>query len=672
MDDGERAAFLASSLMSPLHVLARFCLRHRAAVALAWAVVTAALIGAAVAAPGPAYDDFTLPASESGRAAALLGDRAAAEPSGTLVVSAPGGVRGAGVLREVGALIDRMNAVPGVHAASTYADVSPDGTIATLPLEHDGPEAAAALKRLRDAFHARGVAVELAGGDFADAAPGGLTEGIGLLAAAAILLVAFRSPIAAALPLLVGVAGVVCGVCLLTLLQNVVPVPGFAVYLTIMLGLGVGIDYALLVVTRFRTSLAAGRDPGDAVVTAMGTAGTSVLFAGAIVILTGAGICFLGPSLGGGIALASGCGVLLVMLAALTLLPVLLSRIGHRIDRYGLPRLPRRRPGRRPPSYRWSRFVQRRPLPIGLAALGLLLLLAAPAAGLRASWSDAGDRPPTDTTRRAHDLLVQGFGPGTLSPVLLVSSAPLGDAVATAAAVEGVERATPLGPRTALVVPETGPRDARTTELIHRLRTELPPPVLVAGAAAAAADFAEHSVDRLPWTAGAVLLASFVLLAVLFRSLVVPLKAIAVNLLSVGAAYGVIVVVFQWDVLGRGGPIDAWVPITLFVIVFGLSMDYEVFLLSRVQEEYVRTGDNGRAVAEGLAATARVITAGAAIMFCVFAAFGTFDDRALRTMGVGLAGAVFIDATLVRLGLVPATMELLGDRNWWFPRRRRS
>jgi RND superfamily putative drug exporter len=387
------------------------------------------------------------------------------------------------------------------------------------------------------------------------------------------------------------------------------------------------------------------------------------------VIVTGAGILFLGPSLGGGIALAAGCGVLMVMLAALTLLPALLRMAGTRIDRLSLPR----RTGREPLSVRWSGIVRRRPWTAGLLAAGLLVLLALPALDLRAGWSDASNRPVSDTTRRAGDLLAHGFGPGAEAPLVLAAgrehAQAIGEAVERARRTPGVADAVALGEGAALVVPATGPQDEATTALIHRLRAELPAPVLVTGSTAAAADFAGFAAGRLPWMVGAVLLASYVLLLGVFRSVVLPLKAIVVNLLSIGAAYGVIVAVFQWDLLGRGtgGPVDAWVPMMLFVITFGLSMDYEVFLLSRIREEYLGGLGNSAAVAAGVAGTARVITAAAAIMFCVFAAFGTFDDRALQIMGIGLAAGVLVDATVVRLILVPAAMEVLGERNWWFP-----
>ncbi|MFB9470055.1 MMPL family transporter [Nonomuraea salmonea] len=682
----------------------RFCIRHRRLVMVLWLALVAALAGAAATWPGPSDDDFTLPGSESRQAAAFLGE-AAEEAPGALVVYAPSGIESAPVRAALTGLAARVDAVPGAQAAMEERRVSQDGTIASIPLHYPDQAAAQAIRGVRDAFAppaGTALTVELSGGDFADVTPGGVTEGLGLLAAAVVLLVAFRSLIAAALPLVIGIVGVTCGAATYGLLSHLVSTPGFGVYLTIMLGLGVGIDYALLIVTRFRTELAAADGAGGvmgvegAVERAMRTAGRSVSFAGLIVIATGAGILLLGPSLGGGVALAAGCGVVMVLLASLTLLPALLVVIGTRIDRFALPG----RAARSVPwSYRWSKVVQRRPWTAGAIALVALVALALPATQLRVGWSDAGNRPVTDTTRRAHDLLAQGFGPGMAGPLVLAApataAAELRAAVRQAAATPGVAQVIPAengadrapeagdgaaqapaagvreyaGGRVALVIPATGPQDERTEQLIHRLRAELPAPVLVSGSTAAAADYAEHTADRLPWVVGAVLLAAFVLLVPVFRSLVVPLKAIVVNLLSIGAAYGVVVAVFQFDVLGQGtaGPIDAWVPMMLFTIMFGLSMDYEVFLLSRIREEYLKDRDNTRAVADGLARTAAVITSVATIMFCVFAAFGAFDDRALRVMGVGLAVAVLVDATVVRLVLVPAAMEVLGDRNWWFP-----
>ena len=695
--------------MSRIVPVARVCVRHRVLVPLAWALLSAVLIGLAVLVPSSASTEFRLPDSESQRAADLLtragfGELAAGD--GTLVLAAPAGVREPAVRAAVTDLVRRMNEVPGVHVSDPYAPpagrISADGQVASAELSlgrADAPELAeraAEIRRIRDETRVPGLTVELAGDDFAEGTAGGLAEGVGLLAAAVILLMAFGSLIAAGLPLLVAVVGVGCGAALLVLLRHVVAMPDYAVYVTVMIGLGVGIDYALLVVTRYRAALARGAEVSAAVVEAMATAGRSVLFAGATVVLAVSGMLFLGPELGGGLALAAAGGVLMVMLAALTLLPALLGLVGTRIDRFGLPHRRDTAVDRPTLSHRWSRIVQRRPWPMALAALGLLALLTAPIVDLRLGWSDAGNRPVSDTTRRAYDLLSGAFGPGANGPLLLVAAPEDGappvpglqavvDEVARTPGVAAVSPVTPTPDGTAavaVVLPTSGPQDEATTELVHRLRDHVLPAatdgrtrVLVTGANAASIDFAELTARRLPWLVGAVLLASLLLLVGVFRSVLVPLKAVAVNLLSVGAAYGVVVAVFQWGWLGqlvglgRGGPVDAWVPVMLFVVVFGLSMDYEVFLLSRIREEYLRTRDNTRAVAEGLARTARVITAGAAIMVCVFATFGAFDERALKTIGIGLATAVLVDATVVRLVLVPAAMQLLGDRNWWWPGR---
>ncbi len=324
-------------------------------------------------------------------------------------------------------------------------------------------------------------------------------------------------------------------------------------------------------------------------------------------------------------------------------------------------------------------------------------MLALPVFGIRLGFGDAGNRPADDSARRAYDLVAEGFGPGANGPLVLVADSPgggdvdtdalggLAEAITDAPGVAGVSPPIPneSGDAALLIVqPESSPQDEATEALVHRLRDDVVPAALdgsdtevkVGGATAAVVDFAEFTADRLPWFIGIVLVLSFLLLMVVFRSLLVPLKAVIMNLLSVGAAYGILVAVFQWgwgkDLFGIGkdGPIEAWVPMMLFAVIFGLSMDYEVFLLSRIREYYDRTGDNATAVANGLAATARVITAAAAIMFFVFAGFVLGSDRSLKMFGLGLAVAVLLDATVVRLILVPATMELLGDRNWWLPR----
>jgi len=387
--------------------------------------------------------------------------------------------------------------------------------------------------------------------------------------------------------------------------------------------------------------------------------------------------------------------VLLVMAAAVTLLPAVLGFVGHTIDKFALPMTKRPKPPEETVWARWSRTIQRRPWPVAIAGLAVLLVLAIPAAGLRLGIADAGNDPTKLTTRRAYDLLSEGFGPGFNGPLLVASEVHspgdisamgrVANAIEATPGVAHVSRVFPSANGNAVfmqVVAKGSPQDASTTQLVHRLRDSVIPNNIrgttlqphVGSQTAVGVDLADTLGKRLPYMFLAILLLSFVLLMLVFRSLLVPLKAVIMNLLSIGASYGVIVAIFQNGWLknlvgiGKEGPIEAWVPMMLFAIVFGLSMDYEVFLLSRIKEEYDRDHDNATAVSQGLAKTARLITAAAAIMICVFGSFVLSDLRVLKLIGFGLAFAVFIDATVVRLVLVPATMELLGDRNWWFPK----
>ena len=469
----------------------------------------------------------------------------------------------------------------------------------------------------------------------------------------------------------------------------------------------------------------------------MDTSGRAVLFAGITVIISLMGLFLIGLNFVQGVALASVIGVLLMILGSLTLLPALLGLVGTRIDNtsraaliavavavvgalaglitgqgalylagFGLAivffalsflikplrtLLPHRAERAKEQRfwYRWSRLIQRRPWPAALGAAGLLVLLAIPLFSIRLGFGDLGNASEDKTVRRAYDLLAEGFGPGFNGPMIIsvegaavTDQAALGQFVGAIDATENVAAAfpTPINDSLALVIayPESAPQDEATTTLVNTLRDDVIPQsgvdAKVGGLTAASTDFSEFLGGRMPILIGVVLLLSFILLMAVFRSLLVPLKAVVMNLLSIGAAYGVLVAIFQWgwgmQLIGvdRAGPIEAWVPMFLFAIVFGLSMDYEVFLLSRIKEEYDRTKNNELAVADGLAATARVITAAALIMFCVFGAFVLGDDRQLKLFGLGLAIAVLIDATIVRMVLVPSTMELLGDRNWWLPR----
>lgn len=705
--------------------LARHLVRHRKLVLVSWIVLVAGMVGVGVTFAGESDTDFSNPGSESQEAADLLTEAGVVtDPMSTgqlVVVTDPSideGVRNPDVRAVVedlmadieaeapGVTVDSLlippSAEPGTPADAEDArgNISPDGTVAFADIDlgsgNDTELAnrADAILELRDDFDAAGVTVELAGDQFIQEPPGGAAEGVGMLMAIVILLIAFGSLIAAGLPLLTALFGVGVGAAIVMLAMNFIAMPSFILSMTIMLGIGVGIDYALLKITRFRTSLAEGMSVEDAVARTMTTAGRSVLVAGCTVAIAISGLLIMGGSMGLSMVVAAGAGVLMVMLAALTLLPALLGLIGHRVDKFGLPHRAQRndRPGL---AYKWSRFIQRRPWPAALAGAAILLALAAPALDLRFGFSDAGNRAESDTTRKAYDALADGFGNGANGPLLLV--ADLGDGAddsavaAVADAVAGTPGVSDVAPpfssddgelAVLRVVPETGPQDEATTDLVHTLRDDVIPyavansdlDVFVTGATAASIDFADVTFDRMPVLFGGVLLASFILLALVFRSLVVPLKAIIANLLSLGAAFGVMVAVFQWgwgmELIGVGkvGPTEAWVPMTMFAIAYGLSMDYEIFLMSRIREEYVRTRDNALAVADGLAKTARVITAAAAILVCVFASFVLFDDRGMKTMGLGLATAIFVDATVVRMLLIPAVMELLGDRNWYWPK----
>jgi RND superfamily putative drug exporter len=461
-----------------------------------------------------------------------------------------------------------------------------------------------------------------------------------------------------------------------------------------MIGIGVGIDYALFISTRYREALHEGVDPERAVVHAIDTSGRAVLFAGGTVVISLLGLFVIGVSFIRGLAVGASLAVLFVMAAAITLLPAVLGFVGHTIDRWALPSAKKKRNVENSFWARWSRTLQARPWPAAIGGFLILVLLAVPFFSLRLGVADSGNDPTKFTTRRAYDLLSQGFGPGINGPLLVTGNATSSDLAtlnklhAAIGADHEVANVSPVisspnGKGVLIQVqPKGSPQDESTTQLVHRLRDDVIPAatngtglkLYVGSQTAIGVDLADTLGQRLPFMFLAILLLSFILLMVVFRSLLVPLKAVIMNLLSIGAAYGVIVAIFQWgwvkDFVGIGkeGPIEAWVPMMLFAIVFGLSMDYEVFLLSRIKEEYDAHGNNSEAVAHGLAKTARLITAAAAIMICVFGSFVLSDLRVLKLVGFGLAFAVFIDATLVRLILVPATMELLGDRNWWLPK----
>ncbi|MEY2762442.1 MAG: hypothetical protein RLZ74_283 [Actinomycetota bacterium] len=693
--------------------------------------------------------EFEIPASESNDVQMLLEannpDRAGF--SGEIVFSSPSGVDTDAVRDAMTELFAKVGQVEGVSVTSPYdvegqintarttAFASIDATIRSqTALIALGEE----IREIGEPYATGDLRIEYGGNIFAGfELPA--SEAYGLLAAIIILVLAFGSVLAMGLPIGTALVGLGVGASLVTVLSHVLPMPDFTTSLVAMIGLGVGIDYALFIVTRYREGIHHGMSVEDSVVNAVDTSGRAVIFAGITVIISLLGLFVMGLAFARGLAIGAVIGVLIMMIASISLLPALLAMVKHRIDvttRAALAALaafvvitffavvaeslvlflaavvsaivvtlasfaikPMRKPipqrARKPKNetfwYRWSRLVQRRPWTSALSATAVLLLLGAPLLSIRLGFGDNGNAPESTTVRRAYDMLAEGFGPGFNGPLFITVQ---GDTASDPAALEsfvGVVRgvdgiafaqATPASQDGSLSLviayPTTAPQDEATTTLIKTLRNDVIPgtgvEAKVGGFTAAGVDFADVIGSRMPLLFIGVLSLSFLLLMAVFRSLLVPLKAVIMNLLSIGAAYGVIVAIFQWGWgmnligVGKAGPIESWAPMMLFAIVFGLSMDYEVFLLSRVREEYLRTGNNAEAVADGLTATARVITAAALIMVCVFAAFVLGYDRQLKLFGLGLALAVFIDATIVRMVLVPATMELLGDRNWWIPK----
>ena len=514
-----------------------------------------------------------------------------------------------------------------------------------------------------------------------------------------IMLLAFGSVVAMGLPIITALFGLGIGIALLELVTHLLVVPNFSPEMAAMIGIGVGIDYALFIVTRYRQGIFEGREPRNAVVTSLMTSGRSVMFAGGTVVISLFGLFLIGQPYMIGLATACIAAVLMVLIAALTLLPAMLGFAGSAIDKLHIPGL--LQSGGPPPDngfwHRWSRLIQRRAWVTGTLAVVVLVVLALPVFGMRLAFTDSSNDPANTTTKQAYDLLAQGFGAGFNGPLVVAVDMQGPSDTGTVARLDSALRNG--GPDVAfvaapqynnadtgaviIVVPKTSPQASQTTTLVQTLRSNVIPPVvqgtdvraLVGGQTAGGIDAANFLGSRLFLVIGAVLILSFLLLMTVFRSVVLPLKAVIMNLLSVGAAYGVMVAVFEWGWgggligIGEKGPIDPWIPVTMFTILFGLSMDYEVFLLSRIREEWLRTGVNSTAVADGLAVTGRIITAAAAIMFCVFASFVINDPlHILKVFGLGLAVAVLLDVTLVRMILVPSIMEILGPVNWWMPR----
>jgi RND superfamily putative drug exporter len=693
-----------------LAALARWCFRRRRLVLGLW---VAALVGlnAIGGIAGSAYsNNFNGGNSDSQRAFDLLRTRFPARAGDTadVVFSAPQGVDRPDVRQAMEGLFARFETGRVEHVVgvqSPYADgpgaenrISRDGKVAYATIQFDdqaGDLPTKAAQPVLDAVDAvrkqgvPGLQVE-SGGEVVTRAlqpPQGAAELIGLLAAIVILFLAFGSLLAMGLPVLTAIFGVGIGAVFVSLFSHIITVPSFAPQVAFTIGLGVGIDYALLIVTRYRSGLHDGLSAEDATVLALTTSGRATLFAGCTVIISLLGMFAMGISFIYGLAIGAVAAVLMTMLASVTLLPAIMGFAGLKL--VGKER--HRRHHRESAAFRWSRQVQRRPWLMAGASLVLLVVIALPLFSIHLGVADHGNDPKSLTTRRAYDLLARGFGAGSNGPVILAAElrgsttqASLSDfAQKTVASDPDVAAVTPLNVNqagdaaVAIVIPRGAPQDRSTEKLVHRVRAEAAQAGVAAhvgGVTAAFIDAGDKVGVRLRLMVAAVIVLSFLLLMAVFRSVLVPVKAAIMNLLSIGAAYGVIVAIFQWGWLGgvvgigRPGPIEFWVPMMLFTILFGLSMDYEVFLLSRVREEYLISRDNATAVADGLAATARVITAAAAIMIAVFSSFILSDLRVLKLLGLGMASAIFIDASIIRMVLVPATMELLGDANWWLPR----
>lgn len=668
--------------------------RHPWRVIMGWLVAAAIVTGLAGAFGGTFHDTFAIPGSQTQRTNDLLEERfpAMSGTSARVVVHADDGIDPA-VLERTGAELSMLEHVTSVSPPAIGAE----GSTALLTVQYDvpvtifeGSEGLDALESATTAAVEAGHQVEF-GGPVAENAQevSGRAEMVGVGVALLILLLAFGAFVAAALPLAVALTGLLIGVGGITLLAALTDVSTNAPTLATMVGLGVGIDYALFIVTRHRDGLAQGLSVPEAAGRANATAGLSVVFAGGTVLLALAGLQFSGLPDFATMGYATGLVVLVTLLTAVTLLPALLGLLRMRV--YSRRN---RRAGHfestmshSPSAARFARMVGRRPVWWLVGSTAVLVGLCLPALTMQIGQSDAGNEAETTTVRAAYDLVSDAFGPGANGPLLVgVDLAAVGGAAGLDGLVEDISATpdvasvgapviSPDGSSAVLVVtPETGPQDPRTTELVADLRADvLPGGAGITGWTAAMVDLTDVLVERL-WLVIAVIIGmSLLLLTVVFRSVVVPIKAAAVNLLSIGAAYGVMTLAFQTELgaslLGLPGevPIAAYVPVLMFAVLFGLSMDYEVFLLSRVREEYRRTADSRGSVVTGLASTARVITSAALIMVAVFLGFALDPNVVIKMIGVGMAAAIAIDATLIRLVVVPAAMALLGHTNWYVP-----
>ena len=740
--------------------LGRWCFRNKWQTVAGWVVLLVGMSIVGQGLVGASYNgEFTIPASESSSGFDVLGEYFPGQGSGgqvgNIVFKAEQGVDDPAVVSEMTALFDEVGAIDGVSLTSPYSDFgagqingSRDVAYAQLNLDADVDQtesAAIGTEIVESLPSIDGVQIEVGGQALGEFEPPE-SELIGLAFAIVVLILSFGSVLAMGLPIGVALFGVGTGAGVIALVSNLTTMPDFAPTLGAMIGLGVGIDYALFIVTRYREGTRSGLSPEEATVRAMDTAGRAVAFAGVTVVVSLLGMLLIGLAFVSGLGIGAAIVVTVTLAASITLLPAMLGIAEHRVEvtRYrgliaaafiavallgaglgisallfaapvavavlilgAIPQVPFL--GREVPkrvekdvretfSYRWAHLVQDHPVISLLVGGGILVALAVPVLSLRLGFSDEGNFAEETTTRQAYDLLAEGFGPGFNGPFIVV--AELGGP-ADLEVMAGLQAALDADPGVAFVappfpnnlddpaaseaaliqvIPTTAPQDEETSDLVEHLRADVIPAAIegstatvhLTGAVPASIDFTSYLAQRIFLFFGVVLAVSFLLLMMVFRSLLVPLKAVVMNMLSIASAFGVAVMIFQW---GWGSsffgvepaPIEPFVPMMLFAIVFGLSMDYEVFLLSRVKEEYDRSGDPVNSVADGLAATARVITAAAAIMVVVFGSFLFEDTRIIKLFGLGLAVAVMIDASLVRMLLVPATMRLLGAKNWWLP-----
>ena len=690
---------------SPLARLARWTTQHRKTVILGWIAVLVVTMGISSAVGTGFTTNFSLGNTESQRATDLLKRDfpAQAGDEDTIVLHARQGKVTDPAVRDrvepVLAKVAKLPHVTGVRSpfqSGAAAQVSQDKTIAFATVSFD--QRANALDKadiervINTAETARSdqLQVELGGQAIQQAQETslGFATVIGLIAAIIILLLTFGSVIAMGMPIVTALLGLGTGIALTGLASHLIDMPDISTELATMIGLGVGIDYALFVVTRFREEFRGGKSADEATVIAMDTAGRAVLFAGTTVIIALAGMFVLGVGFLYGLALGSVIAVALTMATSLTVLPALMSRYGERLGR-------RRREARASGGFwrRWSAMIERRPWPAAIAALAIMLALAAPALSMHLGNSDQGNDPTSRTTRRAYDLLTQGFGQGVNGPLLVVAQTQskgdgaalkqIGDVLRSTPNVASVSkpRTSPEGlTATFSVYPKTSPQSTATNDLVKDLRDHRLPAVeqtthtevLIGGTTAQAIDFSNVLAGKLPLFIGIVVGLSALLLLVVFRSAVIPIQGALMNLLSIGAALGVTVAIFQQGFAAslfgiQEGPIEPWLPVMLFAIVFGLSMDYEVFLISRIHEEWTHRRNAKKAVGEGLAVTGRVITAAATIMICVFLSFVTGDDRGIKLFGLSLATAVFLDAFVVRSLLLPAVLYILDRHAWALP-----